>query len=210
MKAFGLSFRPSENQLFSCGNGGNIQYSDGNEEETKLFRIINSVNDLSSTSCELQSVINSWAQRYHLSMHRGAIVRSLPLAANSRVFELGAGCGAVTRALGEKFAAVDAVEGSAVRARICASRCRDLPNVRVFAADINNILPQPDYDIAFLVGVLEWSKGYIQFNDPFRFCLQIAFRALKQGGVLVLAIENQIGTLNLFGSQLRGPKLRLV
>jgi SAM-dependent methyltransferase len=199
MKAFGLSFRPSENQLLISENSGNIQYSDGEPEETKLFRTINSVSDLSSTSRELQSVINSWAQRYHLSIHRGAIIRCLPLGANSRVVELGAGCGAVTRALGEKFAAVDAVEGSVVRARICASRCRDLPNVRVFAADINKILPQPDYDVVFLVGVLEWSKGYIHGDDPFRFFLEIATSALKVDGVLVIAIENQVGLKYLLG-----------
>ena len=199
MKAFGLSFRPSGNQLLICENSGNIQYSDGEPEETKLFRTINSVNDLSSTSWELQSLINSWARRYHLSIHRGAIVRCLPLATNSRVLELGAGCGAVTRALGEKFAAVDAVEGSAVRAQICASRCRDLSNVRIFAADINDILPQPEYDVVFLVGVLEWSKNYLRFDDPFQFCLQVASRALKQGGVLVIAIENQVGLKYLLG-----------
>ena len=199
MEAFGLSFRRAENRLHISDDTGTIQYSDGESEETKLFRTIGSIKDLSSISWELQRLIESWAQRYHLSMHRGAIVRCLPLSPHSQVLELGAGCGAVTRALGEKFAVVDAIEGSAARARICASRCRDLANVRVFATNINNISPEHNYGLVFLVGVLEWSKGYIDVADPFRSCLQIASRALNESGVLVIAIENQVGLKYLLG-----------
>lgn len=199
MNAFGLLFRPSENQLQISDDIDAIQYSDGETAETKLFEAISSATDLSATSWELQNVIENWAQRYHLSMHRGAIVRCLPFSASLQVLELGAGCGAMTRALGEKFSTVDAIEGSTARARICASRCRDLPNVRVFAADINKVVPQPDYDIVFLVGVLEWSKGYIHADSPFRACLQIAARALKDNGVLIIAIENQLGLKYFLG-----------
>jgi SAM-dependent methyltransferase len=199
MNAFGLSFRPSENQLHISDDTGAIRYSDGETEETQLFEAISSATDLSATSWELQNVITSWAQRYHLSIHRGAIVRCLPFSSNLQVLELGAGCGAVTRALGEKFAMVDAIEGSTTRARICASRCRDLPNVRVFAADINKLVPRPKYDIVFLVGVLEWSKGYLDADNPFQACLQLAARALKENGVLIIAIENQLGLKYFLG-----------
>jgi SAM-dependent methyltransferase len=199
MNAFGLSFRRSENQLHISDDIDVIRYSDGETEETKLLEAISSASDLSAISWELQNVIKSWAQRYHLSMHRGAIVRCLPFSPDLQVLELGAGCGAVTRALGEKFAVVDAIEGSTARARICASRCRDLPNVRVFATDINKVALQPDYDIVFLVGVLEWSKGYIGADNPFQACLQIAATALKENGVLIIAIENQLGLKYFLG-----------
>jgi hypothetical protein len=199
MKAFGLSFSQSENRLYVSPDTGTIRFSDGEQIERELFEVISSARDISATSWELQKSINSWARRYHLSMHRGTIIRSLPFSSDAQVLELGAGCGAITRALGEKFAIVDAIEGSVSRARICASRCRDLLNVRVFAADINKIIPSSAYDIVFLVGVLEWSKGYVTAINPFKRCLEIASGSLKEDGVLVVGIENRLGLKYLLG-----------
>ena len=199
MDIFGLSFRQAGDRFYISDGTREFQYSDGEIEEKTLIELINSTPDLSAISWDLHKNINSWAQRYHLSIHRGAIIRCLPIPSNARVLELGAGCGAVTRALGEKFAMVDGVEGSETRASICASRCRDLPNVRVFVADINSMTPRPDYDVVFLVGVLEWSKGYANAANPFQRCLQIASDSLKEGGIIIIAIENQLGIKYFLG-----------
>ena len=199
MNIFGLSFRQAADRFYISDETREFQYSDGEIEEKTLIELINSTSDLSAISWDLHKNINSWAQRYHLSMHRGAIIRCLPITSNARVLELGAGCGAVTRALGEKFAKVDGIEGSETRASICASRCRDLPNVRVFVADINSMIPRPDYDVVFLVGVLEWSKGYVNGAHPFQRCLQIASDSLKEDGIIVIAIENQLGIKYFLG-----------
>ena len=52
-----------------------------------------------------------------------------------KYWELGAGCGAITRYLGEKFATVFAVEGSFPRARVAKKRCSDLKGVSVLCAN---------------------------------------------------------------------------
>ena len=200
MKAFELTFDQSESNLFIDQSRTVVAYSDGGKEERRLLEIVRSAQDLSAISWQLNDSATTWVERYHLSVHRGAIIRCLPFSANLQVLEMGAGAGAVTRSLGEKFAQVDAIEGSIERARICASRCRDLPNVRVFAADLDRISPEAKYDLVFLVGVLEWSQGFIPGSNPFHRCLEIASRALNDRGSLVVAIENQLGLKYFLGS----------
>jgi SAM-dependent methyltransferase len=200
MNAFGLRFWELDKNLFAATHPSAACYSDGQREEDHLWEIVRSASDLSSCSWELDNAARSWVEKYHCSVHRGAIIRCLPFSSEKRVLELGAGAGAITRALGERFVVVDAVEGSFDRARICARRCSDLSNVRVFAADIGEINPEPEYDLVFLIGVLEWSKGFIGGNDPFQRCLSIASRSLKPDGQLVVAIENQIGLKYFLGS----------
>jgi SAM-dependent methyltransferase len=200
MNAFGLTFEPLATNLFGDPSSDKLLYSDGTREEESLLNTVRSVDDLSSLSWQLQDAANSWPGRYHFSVHRGAVVRCLPFAPSHRVLELGAGCGAITRALGERFQRVDAIEGSLTRARICAKRCEDLSNVQVFATDIAKLGPAPEYDLVFLIGVLEWSQGFIRGSNPFHRCLQIASRALKDGGSLVVAIENQFGLKYFLGA----------
>ena len=200
MKAFNLTFNKSERNLFIDQSQSTVDYSDGETEERRLLAIVRSAQDLSTISWQLHDSATNWVERYHLSVHRGAIIRCLPFPTNLKVLEMGAGAGAVTRALGEKFAQVDAIEGSIERAHICASHCRDLPNVRVFAADIDKLMPEPQYDLVFLVGVLEWSQGFLPGSNPFHRCLRIASKALKEDGVLVIAIENQLGLKYFLGA----------
>jgi SAM-dependent methyltransferase len=199
MKIFGQSFHKAGDNLYVTQDNLSFTYSDGDENERKLLKVTNSAQDLSSLSLELHQNGESWIDRYHFSMHRGSIIRCLPFSRHARVLEIGAGCGAVTRALAEKFAQVDAIEGSLNRARICSSRCRDLENVRVFASEINTIEPEPNYDLVILVGVLEWSSGFVEGIDPFRKCLQIASQSLVEDGTIVIAIENQLGLKYFLG-----------
>ncbi|WWL44975.1 class I SAM-dependent methyltransferase [Pseudomonas parakoreensis] len=70
------------------------------------------------------------------------------------VLEIGAGCGAITRYLGEQGGNVLALEGSARRASIARSRTRDLPNVSVLAETFENFQVEKKFDVITLVGVL--------------------------------------------------------
>jgi SAM-dependent methyltransferase len=200
MMLLGLSFRQVSDNFYVANNTDTFTYSDGAKDESHLLDIVRTAKNLSTTSWELNDTAKTWVDRYHFSVHRGAIVRCLSFASSQRVLELGAGCGAITRALGERFHHVDAIEGSPRRARICAMRCEGLQNVQVFAADIDKISPAPEYDLVFLIGVLEWSQGFLTGAHPFHRCLQIASKALKDDGVLVIAIENQLGLKYFLGS----------
>ena len=111
-----------------------IAYSDGDEFEERLANIIGQATDLSVFSAELRKKCTDWASLYHLSSSRANILRPMEsILQGADVLEVGAGCGAITRYLGESGANVIALEGSLRRAAIARSRTRDLDNVDVVA-----------------------------------------------------------------------------
>ncbi len=169
-------------------------YSDGKEQEERLYGIVKSLKDPGLFSPEIAARMTNWPNRYHLSAARANILRPFhDRLRGASVLELGSGCGGVTRYLGEICARVHTVEGSAARAAIGAARCRDLDNVRVHVDNIENYQSDEKYDVVTLIGVLEYARVYIKADDPTGRLLQIARSFLKPGGMLVVAIENQLG-----------------
>ena len=188
------------------GQASNRQgrYSDGDAAERDMLAAIKSTVDVSLESEELMGKVKDIASYYYLGIGRSAILRCLDLPVESRVLELGAGCGAVTRYLGETFASVDAIDASPVRAEIARERCRDLDNVSVLCRDLRNESFDSNYDIVVIVGVLEYAPVFIYSGEaPRDACLrflELARSALDDNGNLVLAIENRIGLDYLAGA----------
>lgn len=175
-------------------DGKSIGYSDGDAVEEKILSVINNAKDISLFSAELLTHQNDWPSRYHLSADRVNLLRPFAQSlAGAAVLELGCGCGAITRYLGELGSQVIAVEGSQRRAQIAAARCRDLDNVSVVADRLQSLPFENSFDVVTLIGVLEYSRVYIESADPIQVVLQRARRYLKPNGVLILAIENQLG-----------------
>jgi len=171
-----------------------FDYSDGDEVENRLLNLVRQAEDVSLFSPELRDHQTDWPSEYHLSADRANLLR--PFAqklADSQVLELGCGCGAVTRYLGELGASVTAVEGSSRRAAITASRCRDLPNVQVAVDKLEAFPLGRQFDVVTLIGVLEYSRVFVEAADPIQFVLQRAREYLKPDGILIVAIENQLG-----------------
>lgn len=177
--------------------GTAVAYLDG--AERYLLEALSSSADVGVFSPELRTKVKDWASLYHLTPYRSTIMDALGFANTSaRVLELGAGCGAVTRWLGEHFDSVDAVEGSLARARVARERCRDLESVRVAAANFFDLDFGGAYDIATLIGVLEYSHLYHPEypHDPARAAasnLELVRSSLTDDGLLVIAIENKFG-----------------
>ena len=134
---------------------------------------------------------------FNLGLGRSVILRCLEMPPDSTVLELGAGCGAITRYLGETFARVDAIEGNAIRAEITRERCRDLDNVSILCRDLATHQLTARYDLVVIIGVLEYAPVHIFPEEPPRSAclrfLNLARKALTPNGRLVLAIENRIG-----------------
>ena len=140
------------------------EYSDGDPVEEAIGAIVAKATDLSHGSAELRAEIRDWPTRYYLSPERAAALEMLELPRNARVLELGAGCGAI--------------EGSRRRAGIAASRCRDLPNVRVACGRFDDLDFEERYDFVLLIGVLEYAALYGEAEDPYREVLERARAAL--------------------------------
>ena len=183
--------------LHLLGDAG-LTYHDGGESQ--VLELIRNANDLSSTSDELVMKADSWAQRYHLDPARANIVRPLALNATDVVLEIGAGCGAITRYLGEVCGVVDAIEPMADRAACARERTRDLSNVEVFVGLLEDVPATPTYDVVIVIGVLEYVGRGSSDASIYSSFLERAARLLVPGGTLVLGIENRLGVKYLAGA----------
>ncbi|GFM88326.1 hypothetical protein PSCICO_37250 [Pseudomonas cichorii] len=170
-----------------------LAYNDGDESEERLAQIIRDAQDLSVLSGELGRHCTDWASLYHLGRARGNILRPFEHILSGQILEIGAGCGAISRYLGECGASVLSLEGSARRARIAASRTRDLNNVTIVAERFDQFNPPTRFNVITLIGVLEYASMFGQETDAALSMLKRVKSLLKPDGVLLLAIENQLG-----------------
>ena len=101
-----------ERNIWSRPEYGGINYSDGDDTELRIHKIIERATDLSVLSTELRQHCTDWPSLYHLSGARANILRPFSQSIHGDVLEIGAGCGVITRYLGECGVNVLALEGS--------------------------------------------------------------------------------------------------
>ncbi|KPB74945.1 glycosyltransferase [Pseudomonas cannabina] len=171
-----------------------IAYSDGDNSENELARIVREAQDVSVLSSELPLYCTDWPKLYHLTSSRGNIFRPFEhLLKGKSVLEIGAGCGAISRYLGEAGAMVLSLEGSPRRAAIAASRTRDLDTITVLAERFDDLKVEQQFDVVTLIGVLEYASMFSADADPAFGMLNRVRKLLKPDGHLFIAIENQLG-----------------
>lgn len=172
-----------------------IPYSDGEAQENLLLNIINNVQDRSVFSAELKTHCTDWVTTYHFSSLRSNLLRPLKslFQPGKQVLEIGAGCGAITRYLGETGCEVLALEGSLRRAAIARARTADQGNVTVVSERFDDFTNSARFDVITLIGVLEYSNLFSQGDDSAVSMLDKIKQRLKPGGKVVIAIENQLG-----------------
>ncbi|WP_413625498.1 glycoside hydrolase family 99-like domain-containing protein [Luteibacter sp. Lutesp34] len=188
-----------DNLWLPKGQAPEFGYSDGDDTENRIYSIISHAEDVSLFSPELKSAQTDWAARYHLSATRANLLRPIADILSGSVLEIGSGCGAISRFLGELGGDVLGVEGSSRRAATAASRCRDLPNVNVVNEVFDDFSVDSKFNAVTLIGVLEYASIYGKAKDPARAWLKKAYECLEDGGHLVVAIENQLGLKYLAG-----------
>jgi SAM-dependent methyltransferase len=176
-----------------------FSYSDGESRERHLRNVLRKAVDLGSDSYELERHIRDWVSEYHLSRKRSRLLRGFTFNSSDRVLEVGCGCGAITRYLGEVFGDVVAVEGSPARAALARLRTRDMPHVSILGAPFQDVRFRCRFDLIFCIGVFEYSKLFVGGPDPNDAVLRLFRAMLAPGGAVVLAIENQFG-LKYFAS----------
>ncbi|MFZ4831929.1 methyltransferase [Rouxiella sp. Mn2063] len=172
-----------------------IPYSDGDAQEDLLLNIVQNTKDLSVSSSELRERCNDWVTTYHFSSLRSNLLRPLKsiLQPGKKILEIGAGCGAITRFLGEEGADILALEGSLRRANIARTRTGGLDNVTVLSERFDDFECESKFDIVTLIGVLEYSNLFSDGSDSAIYMLNKIKKMLKPDGKLIIAIENQLG-----------------
>jgi len=186
--------RSSISHVWSKPGFYGIPYNDGDEVEQRIADIVCQATDITVLSIELRQQFTDWPSLYHLSSARANILRPFAnILAGADVLEIGAGCGAITRYLGECGAHVLALEGAARRAAIARSRTRDLPNVEVVADRFDQFSCSRKFDVITLIGVLEYANLFMPGEHPAISMLHRARAMLKPAGKVIIAIENQLG-----------------
>lgn len=170
-----------------------IGYNDGDFAEERLAKIISNATDVSVFSSELRDKCLDWQTLYHLSSQRGNVLRPFADLLRGDVLEIGAGCGAISRFLGENGGNILALEGSQRRATIAASRTRDLDNVQILAERFDCFSTDQKFDAITLIGVLEYATMFGSGEHPDFDLLAQVKTLLKPDGVLFIAIENKLG-----------------
>lgn len=169
-------------------------YSDGDDVERFLLEQVQACGDRSVLSDELAARIVDWPTRYYFSASRANLLRPFSSLLSGRVLEIGAGCGAVTRHLGEVAREVVAIEPSLQRARVAAARCADLDNVSVVVEQLENFhRTGARFDAVTLIGVLEYAHRFSDRTDAALHWLRMARDLVAPGGLLFVAIENKLG-----------------
>jgi len=168
--------------------GGEVDYADGSEDP--VLEILEEADDRSTASDELARHIRDWPTRYHLARQRANLLRPLNLGPGTRVLDVGAGTGALTRHVAETGAGVVALEGTLPRARAAAARCDGLANVEVVCGPVDAFDDPAGFDVVLCVGVLEYAGEAL---------LQKLRTLTRPDGVVVVAIENQLGLKYLLG-----------
>ena len=181
------------NQIWTRPDYSGIPYNDGDEIEQRIADIIKQASDISVLSTELRRQCTDWPSLYHLSGSRANILRPFAESLTGDILEIGAGCGAITRYLGESGANVLALEGSPRRAAIARSRTSDLDNVIVLAEKFDAFQCDHKFDVITLIGVLEYANLFTTAEYPALTMLQHVRSLLKPDGKLIIAIENQLG-----------------
>ena len=170
-----------------------IAYSDGDFAEKRLLEIVTNSQDIGTLSTELRQHCSDWVSLYHLSPVRANILRPFKPQLKGDILEIGAGCGAITRFLGESGANILALEGSINRAHIARARTRDLPNVTVLAERFADLNLDLKFDVITLIGVLEYANLFTEGPEAHLAMLRNVRQLLKPDGRLIIAIENQLG-----------------
>lgn len=172
-----------------------FSYSDGDEIEERLLQQIKGCTNVSQASDELQQLIIDWPSEYHFSPLRSNLLSSFQLHQFENILEIGSGCGAISRQLGEicPNSNIIALEGSARRAEITKSRCRGLENVQICNDSFTSFEHPTPFDLITMIGVLEYSPSFFAGETPVLDALKHARNFLSDNGVLIIAIENQLG-----------------
>ena len=192
-----LGYQLNEHGVWQRPEFAGIAYSDGDEIENRIWQAIASSPDRSVLSTDLKRHCTDWPSLYHLSGTRANLMRPLRPLFQGDILEIGAGCGAISRYLGECTAGSGsrllALEGSPRRAAIARARTQGLDHVTVVTEQFDTFAPARQFDVVTLIGVLEYANLFTGGPTAALSMLQRARQLVKPGGHLVIAIENQFG-----------------
>ena len=152
---------------------------------------------------------NKFVRDYITSPLRLSFTPFVRIPSVGRILDLGAGWGSISMILAKMWPKVDVyaydltIEG--LRFLNVVKKQENLSNLKIFCGDILD-LPFNDnfFDLVVVMGVLEWLPESAPEMSPYETqmgVLKKIFRILKDGGELILGIENRFGYQFLLGAR---------
>ncbi len=169
-----------------------INYSDGESIESRVRGLLAATTDLGSGTDIARAHYDEWAVRYHLSSERGNLLKPLRFD-GLNVIEVGAGMGGISRIIAECARSLHLIEGTPERLEGAKLRLRDLSNWTGEVGAISDCQPRQIYDVAAVIGVLEYAERFVPEPSAHAAFLEKVSRFLRPDGVVVIAIENACG-----------------
>ncbi|MEF9988303.1 MAG: class I SAM-dependent methyltransferase [Christensenella sp.] len=163
-------------------------YSEGDIED-ELLEIVKS----NATYDDILMDDNRWSILYHLHSGRENVLAWYPFTGEETVLEVGAGCGAITGLLARSCKRVVCNDISLRRSQINAYKNSEYSNIEIDVGNFMSVDFKEKFDIITLIGVLEYAENYVHEENPFVSMLKITKGMLKEGGKLIIAIENKFG-----------------
>lgn len=187
-------------RIIQAGEAEERSFSDS-AEAAEILRILKE-----EPPEEYSALINekkSWPFLLHLSHVRTNVIRSLPFSQTERVLEIGSGCGALTGFLAERCGKVTGIEPSLLRCRINAERNRRHDNITLLAmtaSEAEEVLDDAFDTVLWIDAPLDAAEDEglrMTAEEKLRFSMKY----LKEGGRLLLGVDNRLGMRFLAGEK---------
>lgn len=167
-------------------------YQDLTPSERDIIQVIERQEDYSEAIATAD-----WETFYHLSRMREGVLNWYDFGEKTSVLEIGAELGAITGLLCSRCASVVAYEPNETKAKAVRSRYQAWDNLEVVER-INGLNQRFDYIL--LIGGLERLYAKVNSEREYAEYLKYLLSFLKEGGKLLLAVDNTLGTAYLAGT----------
>lgn len=168
-------------------------YQEVTETERNMIQMIDQREDYAATV-----TAKDWETFYHFSRMREGILNWYDFSKEATVLEIGAQLGAITGLLCRRCNAVVSYEPNGVKAMALRRRYRSLDNLQVI--EKLDHLERNHFDYVILIGGLERLYNKVNSNKEYAEYLKYLFSFLKDGGRLLFAVDNKLGTRYLSGT----------
>lgn len=138
---------------------------------------------------------------YQLSVLRTGLFSWYEFKKDAKLLEIGAGFGPLTGLFCDRCAYVAATERSQVRAEALAKRWEHKTNLHVYPGDWSEIEFETTFDYIIITGILERACGGSKNPQDYSNYLRKVSRLLKDGGILLLAVDNRLGLKYFCGAR---------
>jgi ubiquinone/menaquinone biosynthesis C-methylase UbiE len=152
---------------------------------------------------------NIVVKRYISDPIRTLFLELVRISPNQRVLDLGAGWGSLSMQISKRYPGVEVYAfDKTIEGLLFLNLVREqekLPNLHIARADASDIpMEKESFDVAFIIGVLEWVGASMKNMSPLDAQLKVlneVKRLLKKGGRAVIGIENRFSYQYLKGKR---------